>query len=363
MEFYPAFDVNENGIIDGAKERNVWRSVWTWTPPPIAEPGDRYQLFVDVTDAEGTIVAELKKEEPILIETPGEVVFESNRTGTWHLYTMWATGVENRVVPLTSGPVDHRCASVTADGRILAFQRGPETGTREVWIMNVDGTGKARVDANGYLPTISPTGTTIAYMQDRAGGTVVVVKRLDKGTAAEVSFPSVRTHVEGAPNPSNRIAYSALGDWVYFTGPGGDRVMGARLIFPGGDLAADPVSDPGAGVPNVKNSSQVGGLFSGRHGQVYYHADSGDPYIGRYNTGGAAPSAVALEFRKSVSQSEAFPAISPNEDLLLFCEKVGGSYQIFAVGMGQWTQANSGTQLSTKGENLRPAWIRQDKAF
>ncbi len=367
MEFYPEFDTDGDGVM----EANVWRSVWTWTPPPAAESGDQYRLDVEVTDAEGTVKAELRKEEPVVISPPGEIVFESNRHvesnphGRWQLFTMKANGKDVR--QLTEGNHDYRCASATADGKMIAFQRG----YNEVWVMNTDKTGQTRISTNGYLPCISPTGGAIAYMRDGGPhGAQVVVQRLDRSSTAMVVKDTAKTAVMGAPNPSNRLAFSGKGDWVYYTAPDKRSVCGTELSYAGGGLSEVRTKN-GADVPNIAHHPEVGGIFAGLQGQVYYHADNDDPYFGRYetgdaSTGGGEPGAVGGNYRRSVNQSEAYPAISPNQDVLLFCELRGGSYQIFSVPIGSWESANSGVPLTKEtgeGENLRPAWIRQEKAL
>ncbi len=362
MEFYPEFDISGDGEIQAPKEINVWRSVWTWTPPAIAEAGDRYSLDVAVTDAEGNVKAELTKEEPILISPPGEIVFESNRSGRWQLFMMKSDGKDVR--RLTEGNHDYRCASVTADGKMIAFQRD-----NEVWVMNIDKTGQTKV-GNGYLPCISPTGGAIAFMQNGGpSGAKVVVKRLD-GASGAIEFPTVITTVAGAPTPSNRLAFSANGDWIYYTKavqvPGGawtgPAVRGTRLNYAGAGLSDDGHTD--AAVSANQNVAAVGGIFASRQGSVYYHDDGPDPFIGKSgasDSGQLNPSDTTL-FRKSVGTFEAYPAISPYSDLMLYCKEVGGSYQIFSVPEGGWSDVNSGTQLTNSGENLRPAWIRQEKA-
>jgi prepilin-type N-terminal cleavage/methylation domain-containing protein len=351
MEFYPEFDIHE----DGTTVENVWRSVWTWTPPKTAEAGDRYNLNVDVKDAKQTVSATIPDIPPVDVAPPGEIVYERRVGARWHLYTMWADG--SRVKRITEGPHNYRCASATADGKILAFERDGS----EIWVMNTDGTGETKV-ANGRLPTISPTGSSIAYMN--MANNLVVVKRLDSSSGATASTATARTVVNGSEDPGNRLAYSRDGSWVYFSSPGGTAVMGAHLSFPGNGISIASIHT-GTDIPNDPSGSQVGGLFTDRTGQyVYYHGDAADPYLGRYPIAGGPPGTVGTSsgpnVRVSVGQNEFYPAISPDGNLVLFNEVVGGVTQIRSCPMASWKTSGVGTTLTS---GLRPAWIRQREGF
>ncbi len=353
MEFYPEYDVYENGK---PPVKDVWRSVWTWTPPKSAEAGDKYTLAADVTDAKIQEKAAIKDPPKAFISPPGEVVFERKAPGSprWHIYSMWADG--KRMKQLTEGPHDYKYASATTNGELIAYERD----NKEVWVSNADGTGPLKI-GTGSSPTISPTGDSIAYTN--LAGDWITVQRLE-GTGSKVGIKTVKTQVTGVSFRANRIGYSADGRWIYYTSPDTNSVTGTQLIFNGTSGISAGVTIEGGPVGNIASQAQVGGVFTGRHGQIYYHADIIDPYIGRYDAingeRGGAPGAITR--RKSKGQNECFPSISPNEDLLLFCEQDGaGRYQIKRVPMSSWTTAAAGSSLTTDGENLRPAWLKQKK--
>lgn len=345
MEFYPQYDADD----DGVPEKDVWRSVWTWTPPSNAEPGDNYSLEVDVKDSKQELSAKIDDIPPVTVAPPGEIVFERRDGGRWHLFTMWADG--SRLKKLTDGPHNFRCASVTADGKLLAFERDGN----QVWVMNTDGTGEVQV-ATGKTPAISPTGSAIAYMN----GNQLTIKRLDVSGTPTSEGSSV-TVVAGAPDPSNRPAFSPDGRWVYYTSADRAAVEGAELAFPGNNVTIVRTRR-GANVPNIASTAMVGGLSTGRGGELYYHADQNDPYIGLYATSGGEPQSVG-SWRTSVNQNETFPAISPRQDLLLFCQEVGGVYQIYRSNKATWTSSGVEQQITFGEESLRPAWIMQRGPF
>ncbi|MCA9778760.1 MAG: PD40 domain-containing protein, partial [Candidatus Eremiobacteraeota bacterium] len=356
MEFYPEFDWNENGLIDGDDERDIWRSVWTWTPPPAAEAGDLYTLQVDVKDAKFEKEVSIKDIPPVAVAPPGEIVFERDHAGRSHLFTMWADGSQQR--KLTKGPYDYSCPSATADGKVIAFQRNSE-----VWIMNFDGTGQTKV-ANGQLPVISPTGSSIAFMN----GSTVTIKRLDSTSGAERTIGTTSTTVAGSPpGPANRMAYSPDGRVLYITGTftdetgaAGGGVTAVRLDFPGNGLQIASTQD-GEVIPNTRNSAKVGGLYADRLGRyLYYHGDEFDPYIGRYplaaGTYALQPINDVTDVRKSVAQNEAYPTPSPDGNLMLFTE----GNNIYTCPIGSFNAAGAQTFLTT---GRRPAWLKQRGSF
>ena len=360
MEFYPEYDVYEDPNRKPVKD--VWRSVWTWTPPKTAEAGDKYTLAADVTDAKIQKKAAIKDPPKAFISPPGEVIFErqANPGDNWHIYSMWADG--KRMKRLTEGPYDYRYASATANGELIAYERSSPSNpnSAEVWVSNADGTGPQRIGA-GASPTISPTGDSIAYTN--LAGDKITVQRLE-GSGNKVQVPTVKTVVTGVSIRANRIGYSADGRWVYYTSPDSNSVSGTELLFTGTSGINTGVTKEGAPVGNIASSYQVGGVFTGRHGQIYYHADIADPYIGRYDAAngerGGQPGVITR--RTSRGHNECFPSISPNEDLLLFCEEdASGRYQIKRVPMSAWTTSVAGTPITSTGENLRPAWLKQKK--
>ncbi len=371
MEFYPEFDVNGNGTIE-LEERNVWRSTWTWTPPSKAEPGDRYRLDVDVKDATLSLLAERPEFKPVDVTPPGEIIFERHFEGKWHLFTMWADG--SRLTRITNGAHDYRYASATADGKTIAY----ELNGHEVYVMNPDGTNQTKV-ADGRCPTISPLGNCIAYLDNASSQ--VYVKRLGDGAGA-VSPPLATTVttlkdqpvVPGDPPIGNRMAFSPDGRWLYYTAgdSGGNRIKAVRLNMAGPSVTFSG-SQEGYPAPNCDSIPYVSGLCAGEKGEVFYHADANDPFVGMYELNaagimqepdmGAPPAHDNHNVRYSPGVNEMYPAISPNQDLLLFCRKVGSDFQICRVPKANWRDYGQAVVIRADGQNIRPAWIRQSSTF
>lgn len=385
MEFYPEFDTNDNGTIE-PQERNVWRSTWTWTPPKRAEAGDKYRLGVDVKDATLTVESQLPEPlPPVEIAPPGEIVFERYFENHWHLFTMWADG--SRLTRITNGSHHYRYASATADGKTIAY----ELDGREVWIMNSDGTNATKV-ADGRCPTISPVGNCIAYLEpappipspfpDPGRDVDVLVKRLGENVddVPPLRLPSreacmkSQDQITAQAQISNRAAFSVDGRWLYYTSQDDNArgVASARLRFNGTQIQADV--RPTVTSINTEAHPDVSGFCASNRGEIYFHGDRNDPFIGRFRLdpdGTVLPqSPIAAmqnnpDVRYSPGVNEAFPAISPNQDLLLFCRETGttGEYEICRVPMNSWNEVGTGRVILPGGLNLRPAWIRQSSAF
>lgn len=93
-----------------------------------------------------------KSDQPSL-STNGLMAFASNPSGQWRIYVAQADGSRVRQVTFGDGAVpDDRDPVISPDGSRVAFlsKRGPEAGSpasnmRDIWVVNVDGTGLRRV--------------------------------------------------------------------------------------------------------------------------------------------------------------------------------------------------------------------------
>jgi hypothetical protein len=92
------------------------------------------------TDAEREALARLKG------QIIGQIVWESNRTGAWNLYTMNADGTGAR--RLTSDPGNDTQARFSSDGARVLFTRSVPGQPEAVWIMDSDGSGARRLIDN-----------------------------------------------------------------------------------------------------------------------------------------------------------------------------------------------------------------------
>jgi len=127
------------------------------------------------------------------------VVFMSNRDGDDDLYVLdLATGATTQV---TNDPVRDDNPVFSPDGEQILWQRGPFFCPCAVWIANADGSGARQVDTgpgNATTPAPAPHGHTIAFSRDTDGSWSIYTlnlaargasaKRVTEGPAAFGDF-------------------------------------------------------------------------------------------------------------------------------------------------------------------------------
>jgi Tol biopolymer transport system component len=96
-----------------------------------------------------------------------KIIYESNREGNFDLYLMNADG--SHTVNLTNTPdVDEVFPRPSPDGSKICFLADEGKGSakvRNLYIMNLDGTGRTQIASNAREPCWSPDGTKIAYLK------------------------------------------------------------------------------------------------------------------------------------------------------------------------------------------------------
>jgi len=99
------------------------------------------------------------------------VIYETYRDGNWELFVMNADG--SNPVNLTRTPeIDELYPKASPDGTKVCFEADEGKGAakvRNIYYMNIDGTGRTKVVDNGRDPCWTPDGKTIAYMKGLPG--------------------------------------------------------------------------------------------------------------------------------------------------------------------------------------------------
>ena len=168
-----------------------------------------------------------------LSQVPYKIVYETFRDNNWELFIVNADG--SGPVNLTRTPdVDEMYPHASPDGTEICFVADEGKGkqkVRNVYYMNVDGTGRTKVATNARQSCWSPDGTTIAYLKGEFEEYCV----RDFATKG-LFFYDLKTGKHTA-NPNEKIehlyniCYSGDGNWVLATVHGGMGFKHATLAI------------------------------------------------------------------------------------------------------------------------------------
>jgi len=95
-----------------------------------------------------------------------QIVFSSDRTGTYQLYAMDTTGANQHQIATTVSGAG--AADVSPDGSRLVFATSTQTISNQIWVMNADGSGQTQLNIPSQFdytatPSWSPDGSKIAF--------------------------------------------------------------------------------------------------------------------------------------------------------------------------------------------------------
>ena len=160
--------------------------------------------------------AELKAE---VKNMRSRIVFETFRNNNWDLFMVDADG--SNPVNITNTPkVNELYPHVSPDGKKVCFvvdEGEGDSKTRNVYYMNIDGTGRHKVDDNARQPCWSPDGSVIAYLK----GQFEEFSYLDYATKG-IFFYSLKTgrrtqHPNHKLSNLYNICWSPDGKWFVST--------------------------------------------------------------------------------------------------------------------------------------------------
>jgi len=168
-----------------------------------------------------------------LKDCPYKLVCETRRDGNWELYLMNADGSD--AVNLTRTPdVDELYPHVSPDGTKVCFVVEQGTGdarTRDVYYMNLDGTGRTKVADNAREPCWSPDGKAIAYLKGEFDKFTVIDYATKGLFIYDLATGVSREHPNRELYHLYNICWSPDGQWFVSTVHGGMGYDHAILAF------------------------------------------------------------------------------------------------------------------------------------
>ena len=184
-----------------------------------------------------------------LAEVPYRIVFESLQVAdgdsNWEILLVDADG-SNRVNLTNTPDIDEHYPHASPDGTKILFVaiegEGGRNRERNVYYMNLDGTGKTKVAGNAYQPTWSGDGRSIAYLKgeyDRYSSSMTS----NQGVAIyDMATRSTRDHPEDGLKMLYNLTWSPDGDWFIATSRSGRR---GNILFDAADAGIRSLSISG----------------------------------------------------------------------------------------------------------------------
>lgn len=203
-----AYDVSREGTlvyVSGEAHLSQNRLVWVdrdgGMKPLIPEPGAYTwahassrgdQLAIMVSGANDTLwIQDIDRETlspfvrgfdngaPLWTPDASRLVFESNRAGTYQIYSTLADGPGD-VDRLSQGEYEQEPESFSPDGNTLLFTEIHPQTSSDIWALEMTGTREPTpllvTDADETNPRVSPDGRWLAYQSDESGPIEIYVQ-------------------------------------------------------------------------------------------------------------------------------------------------------------------------------------------
>ncbi len=150
------------------------------------------------------------------------ILFQSNRTGTWQIYTMRADGSEQRQI--TTDSSNNNFPDWSPDNQLIAFASDRD-GNEEIYVMRLDGTGLKRLTSDpgrDIHPYFAPDGSSLLFNSNRsdaAGFDVFQINVDGSGLKQLTATADVETCARFSPDGSSILFLNgdraAMNDEVY----------------------------------------------------------------------------------------------------------------------------------------------------
>jgi TolB protein len=176
-----------------------------------------------------------------LTSLSGRIVFD-NFQDVW---SMNADGTGLTRLTRASGHDAHDFdATLSPDGKRIAYRRERNGGYPEIWVMNADGSGRHRLTRDGGFPIWSPDGSMIAYAPPGGPSGMSWIEIMNADGSGKRRLP----HTDGGEYPSwspdgKQIAFNSNlsgGARMYIVDVDGSQVVDLSRVGEGGQVAWSP---------------------------------------------------------------------------------------------------------------------------
>jgi len=169
-----------------------------------AKPWGKEERVTDVVWIEG-----VENAYPHGSADGSQILFQSNRSGKWHLYLMNADG--SNVRQITQGDHNNNFPDWSPDNQRIAFVSDRD-GNEEIYVMNLDGNGLTRLTNNparDIHPYFSPDGKSLLFNSSRDKANSFEIYQTDvqgKNQKRLTQTPEVETCARLSPD-SKKIVF------------------------------------------------------------------------------------------------------------------------------------------------------------
>ncbi|MFZ5903228.1 MAG: protein kinase domain-containing protein [Chloroflexota bacterium] len=168
------------------------------------------------------------------------ILFSSNKSGTWQIYSMASSGGSLR--QLTFGADDAFGPDMSPNGQIVYKIGTPEADS--IWVMNSDGSGAYHVYGNGWDPVWSPDGSKILFASGEFNSAqLYIINANGSGLMQLTNMANIRGRSDWSIQ--NLIAFYAGPSWqrnLYIIGSDGSNLT---QLTNGGNSQAPSFSPDG----------------------------------------------------------------------------------------------------------------------
>lgn len=177
---------------------------------------DRDELVAEATPEKAVSTSEATNQS-FLKQLKGEVIFDSNRSGSFGIYAVKPDGTGLRTIVDSKDHETH--PDVSADGKQIVFAKARSLdryAPAEVWIVDADGSNLKVLSADGTFPTFSLDGKKVFF--ERAAKSIIELT-LDSREEREIFPASHKSFSDMIRTP--RVSPDEK--WVAFTSDKGGR--------------------------------------------------------------------------------------------------------------------------------------------